>query len=191
MRRWRCQRAVVLTDPDFAGRQLRDALDRTLPSLCLHAFVSGLDALTRKNDRRHEIGDLGVEYATPAAVLEALAAPRPSQWDRKAISKEELASRGLLQEFDAAPGTAHGDSKAKQSKLYRFLVGLILGLGESTGKQFLAQLNKYDFTLEEVDEALRKARAVVERATATAGEGGEAGRLAELEGTEWWRKLLL
>lgn len=50
---------MVLTDPDFAGRQLRDALDRSMGRDCLHAFVSGLDALTKKDDARHVAGDLG------------------------------------------------------------------------------------------------------------------------------------
>lgn len=97
------------------------------------------------------------------------------------ISKEALLERGLVQEFGADSKDSFADNKAKQSKLSRFLVGLILGLGESTGKQFLAQLNKYGFTIEDVDDALAISRKLVE------GQG----EVPDTEGSEWWRKLLL
>ncbi len=73
--------AVVLTDPDAAGRTARGDIGRALaassPALPVyHAFISVPDATAGGAVRAKAAGDVGVEHASPAVVAAALAAAR-------------------------------------------------------------------------------------------------------------------
>ena len=54
---------IVLTDPDFPGKKIRDQIQKVVPN-CKHAFVSKKDATGKKK--------LGIAEAKKGAVIEAL-----------------------------------------------------------------------------------------------------------------------
>ena len=54
---------VLLTDPDFAGKKIRDKIKEKIPNI-KHAFISRKDALKGNN--------IGVENAKDKIILEAL-----------------------------------------------------------------------------------------------------------------------
>lgn len=54
---------IVLTDPDFPGKKIRDQIQAVVPN-CKHAFVAKKDAIGKKK--------LGIAEANKEAVIEAL-----------------------------------------------------------------------------------------------------------------------
>jgi len=54
---------IVLTDPDFPGRKIRDQIMQAIPN-CKHAFINKKDAIGKKK--------LGVAEARKEAIIEAL-----------------------------------------------------------------------------------------------------------------------
>lgn len=104
--------------------------------------------------RHHEAGNVGVEHAAPAVVRAALAAPRRSDPQRSAFSREQLLAWGLVAEL----GERGGSVTAR-----RRLVCAHLGLGDCDGKQLARQLNRYCFSHEEVEVALEWAERQLQR----------------------------
>ncbi len=95
---------------------------------------------------RHEAGNVGVEYADPAAIREGLASARCSHGaDRKEFGMEDLMAWGLVNTFDAV--------HTNGAKLRRERFGDLLGIGLCTGKTLVRNLNLY-FSRREVEEAL-------------------------------------
>ncbi|PSC69712.1 ribonuclease M5 [Micractinium conductrix] len=134
---------IVLTDPDVAGRQARQALADALPG-CLHSFLPSSLATAGAATRHHEEGNVGVEHAAPDAIRTALAAPRGSDLARQAFTRQQLLDWGLVADMHARGGReAHR----------RSLVCGHLGLGDCDGRQLLRQLNRYGFTAAEVAPA--------------------------------------
>ena len=54
---------IVMTDPDFPGKQIRDKISKVVPN-CKHAFVKKQDAI-----KKHKVG---IAEASQDAILEAL-----------------------------------------------------------------------------------------------------------------------
>jgi ribonuclease M5 len=125
---------IILTDPDYAGEQIRKDLSKHLKN-CKHAFLPQGKALKK--------GDIGVENATKEDILEAILKARPSNVERKEeFTKEEIIALGL----------AGGEgSREKRERL-----GNILGIGYSNSKQLLNRLNNFGITREEFEKALER-----------------------------------
>lgn len=139
MRTWSDEPLVCLTDPDFAGRALRNVVDRSLPpGRTLHAFLSGSRAIQRGNGsgRKHR-GAIGVEFADAEDIRDALLRLRPSQPGRAEFSRADLQALGLVGEAQPMAGAG-----AESTRLRRFLLGLLLGIGECDGKQLSGMLNR-------------------------------------------------
>lgn len=124
---------VVLTDPDFAGLKIREYINKRFPK-AKHAYINRAEGT--KN------GDIGVENASPEAIIKALEKARCETSEKKEIFKPEI-----LLEYKL---TGHKDSKILREKL-----GKILGIGYSNGKQLLSKLNRYDITMEEFLDAVK------------------------------------
>ena len=125
---------IILTDPDYAGEQIRRDLCKKIKN-CKHAFLPQGKALKK--------GDIGVENATKIDIIEAINKARPEKVDKvEEFTKEELIEIGL------AGGK---DSSEKRDKL-----GDILGIGYANSKQFLNRLNNFGITREEFNKALEK-----------------------------------
>lgn len=124
---------IVFTDPDFAGEKIRKKIAAEVPG-CKHAFLPREEA---KKD-----GDIGIENATPANILKALAKVRTESLDKRTeFSQVDLIRNGLIGNDDAS--------------IRRDELGKVLGIGYGNAKQFLNRLNNYGVTREEFEESLK------------------------------------
>ena len=125
---------IILTDPDYAGEQIRKDLSKHLKN-CKHAFLPQGKALKK--------GDIGVENATKEDIIEAISKARPITIEKTSeFTKEEIIALGLA-----------GGSNAAEK---REKIGDILGIGYSNSKQFLNRLNNFGITREEFQKALER-----------------------------------
>lgn len=133
IRRAQKQRGViVLTDPDYAGEQIRPRINELVPG-CKHAFIAREEASTDD--------DIGVERASPEVIRHALSRVRTE----KPGARCEFAFHDLLK--NGLVGRAGAAEK-------RNIIGKLLGIGYANAKQFLQRLNGYGVTRDEFVQAL-------------------------------------
>ncbi len=125
---------IVLTDPDHAGRQIRETIENAVPNV-KHAYIS------RREGTRGD--NIGVENASPEAIRAALEKAR-----YKLVEKREEFS---LQDMDY-----YGLSGDSGSRELRRKVGDRLRIGYGNTKQFLSRLNHYNISRQELEELLRE-----------------------------------
>ena len=125
---------IILTDPDHAGEEIRKYIHKFFPE--------AKDAYIRRIEGTKD-GDVGVENASPEAIIKALEKARCSVLEDKAVTftMDYLMDCGLV---------GSGDASVRREK-----VGGKLGIGYSNGKQFLSRLNRYGIYKEEFEEALK------------------------------------
>lgn len=129
---------IVLTDPDFPGEKIRNTITQRVPG-CKHAFLAKEDAL--KNKGR----GLGVEHASPQAILNALhEAHEMSETIMEEITQEDLIDAGLI-----------GGLGAKER---RESLGKILKIGYTNGKQLHKRLMMFQISRAEFSAALTTIR---------------------------------
>lgn len=125
---------IILTDPDYAGEQIRRDLSKHIKN-CKHAFLPQGKAI--KKD------DIGVENATKEDIIQAINKARPSKIEKQILfSKEDLVEFGL--------------SGGSDSRQRRDILGHILGIGYGNAKQFLNRLNNFGVTREEFLKAIER-----------------------------------
>lgn len=125
---------IILTDPDFAGEQIRRDLSKHIKN-CKHAFLPQGKALKK--------GDIGVENASKSDIIEAIEKARPNKVERKVeFTKEDMIEFGL---------SGGEGSREKREKL-----GSILGIGYSNSKQLLNRLNNFGITKNEFLQAIER-----------------------------------
>lgn len=125
---------IIFTDPDYAGEKIRKIISSKVPG-CKHAFISKDDAM--KN------GDIGIENATPATILEALERVRCESVDKTFdFTQADLIRYQLI----------GSDGAAER----RSVLGQLLGIGYCNAKQFLNRLNNYGVTRTEFIEGIEK-----------------------------------
>ncbi|MBS4026385.1 MAG: ribonuclease M5 [Clostridia bacterium] len=126
------QGVIILTDPDFAGEQLRKRINKLVPG-CKHAFMPRDEATLHQ--------DVGVENASPEAIRIALKKARcEEQKPRQVFSQGQLWQYGLL-------GSDNSQKK-------RAALGKVLGIGYANGKQLINRLNNFGVTWEEFLQAI-------------------------------------
>ena len=123
---------IIMTDPDGAGERIRKFLSERFPN-AKHAFVPKADATA--ND------DVGIEQASPEAILRALEKVRYLEWTP-------------TQTFTATDLIAAGLSGFANASERRAKVGAALGVGYANAKTFLTRLNNYGVTEAEFARAL-------------------------------------
>ena len=130
-----CERTgvIVLTDPDFAGEQIRKTIENYAPSI-KHAYIS------REEGRKGN--NIGIENATPEAILKAL----------EGAKFKIIVGRN---EFTIIDMINNDLSVGKNSKMNRQKLGSILKIGYANSKQFLSKLNNFGITREEFENALK------------------------------------
>lgn len=123
---------IILTDPDHAGSKIRQFLTERFPEAG-QAFIPRWQAIANN--------DLGVEQASPQAILAALAKVRKHSFTpHKEFSEHDLFANGLS-----------GNDKAVAK---RDALGAALGIGYGNAKSFLYRLNTYAISREEFERAL-------------------------------------
>jgi len=125
---------ILFTDPDFAGKKIRDTLKRYIPKI-KHAFVSQKDAT--KND------NIGVENANDKAILEAL---------KNVIT----ANQDIENRFDVSDLIDNGFISGSNAKERRIMLGDILKIGYYNAKQLLKALNSFNISKEQFEEAVEE-----------------------------------
>lgn len=124
---------IVFTDPDFAGETIRKKISAKVKG-CKHAFLPKEDAMKGDN--------IGIENATPEAILAALAGVREETENRKEFEMRDLYAAYLV------------GNQAAQDR--RDKVGKELGIGYGNAKQFLKRLNHYGVERREFEEAVER-----------------------------------
>ena len=125
---------ILFTDPDFAGKKIRDTLKRYIPNI-KHAFVSRKDAT--KND------NIGVENANDKAILEAL---------KNVIT----ANQDVENRFNISDLIDNGFVSGSNAKERRIMLGDILKIGYYNAKQLLKALNSFNISREQFNAAVKK-----------------------------------
>lgn len=125
---------IVFTDPDYSGEEIRRKLNARFPN-AKQAFLSQKTAT--------KDGDIGVENAVPADIIEALQKSHFTHRDaRDRFTEEDLFLAGL---------TGTPESKQRREQL-----GELLGIGYGNSKQFLKKLNAFDITEEQFGQKLKE-----------------------------------
>ena len=125
---------ILFTDPDFAGKKIRDKLKRYIPNI-KHAFVSQKDATKTDN--------IGVENANDKAILEAL---------KNVIT----ASQNIEDRFDISDLIDNGFVFGSNAKERRIMLGDILKIGYYNAKQLLKALNSFNISKEQFERAVEE-----------------------------------
>ncbi|MDO3393154.1 ribonuclease M5 [Ligilactobacillus sp. 110_WCHN] len=127
---------IVFTDPDYSGEKIRKTIREAVPGV-KHAFLKRKDAVPV-----HQ-GSLGVEHASPEVIREALKNLYTEVPDAPAmISRETLAAKGLINGLAA--------------KKRRELLGEILNIGYTNGKQLYKRLRLFEITPGDFEDAMQK-----------------------------------
>ncbi len=119
---------IVLTDPDFVGEELRKYILKFFPE-AKQAYIS------RKEGSKD--GDIGVENATPEAIIKALENAKCEVVQES----EAIFTMDILIDYKL--------SGAVESKELREKLGTELRIGYSNAKQLLSKLNRYGITMEQ------------------------------------------
>lgn len=125
---------IILTDPDGAGNRIRRFLTERFPEAG-QAFIPRIDATAH--------GDVGVEQASPAAILAALGKVRHHEFN----PAREFTERDLIMS---------GLSGGSNASVRRDRLAALLGVGYGNAKTFLQRLNTYGVTRAEFDAALQE-----------------------------------
>ncbi len=125
---------IILTDPDFPGKKIRNMISSQIENW-KHAFIP--------RDKANKKGNIGVENASPEAIIEALENARAEiTEDRLEFTNEDMIYYELV---------GNDNASKRRSKL-----GDVLGIGYCSAKQFLKRLNNYGITREELEAAIDK-----------------------------------
>lgn len=128
------QGVIVLTDPDFAGEKIRSIISKRVQGV-KHAYIMKSEGL--------KDGDIGVENASPDAIIKALNnAKCQVKEKREEFSIEDMVYFGL---------TGNDVAKAR-----RTAIGKELRIGYCNSSQFLKRLNNYGITKQEFMKAIKK-----------------------------------
>ena len=125
---------ILFTDPDFAGKKIRDTLKRYIPNI-KHAFVSQKDATKNNN--------IGVENANDEAILEAL---------KNVIT----ANQNIENRFDISDLIDNGLVSGSNAKKRRVMLGDTLKIGYYNAKQLLKALNSFNISREQFEKTVEE-----------------------------------
>ena len=132
---------IILTDPDFAGENIRRRLSEQFPD-AKHAYLARPEASKRQGER---VVDIGVENAAPEAIQAALLAARAQV--QTGPSAEMVTQADLI-----ALGLAGGSGSTQ----LREALGKELGIGSCNAKAFARRLAAFGIPREEFLAAWRR-----------------------------------
>jgi ribonuclease M5 len=125
---------IIFTDPDFPGEKIRKTIAESVPG-CKHAFLPKENAIA-KNGK-----GLGVEHAQVEAIRNALKdAQIMSETIKEEITQEDLILAGLI-----------GGAGSKER---RIMLGQLLKIGYTNGKQLYKRLMMFQISRQEFAKAL-------------------------------------
>ncbi|MCY0876242.1 MAG: ribonuclease M5 [Firmicutes bacterium] len=125
---------IILTDPDYAGEQIRRQIAARFPQ-AKHAFVPRGQATQN--------GDIGIENADPALIAQALGQVRGT-----ALRPEPM--------FTWADMVTHDLAGTPRAAKRRERLGAVLRIGYGNAKAFLNRLNALDVSRAEFVAAVER-----------------------------------
>ncbi len=142
---------IIFTDPDHAGRQIRERLSRLYP-VARHAYLTQTQA--------ERDGDIGIENAAPADIINALRAAgaefsgmwEAATWDGPSSGTGTKGADKITMEDLIIFGLAGGEGSAQR----RCAVGARLGIGSANASAFAKRLCRMGISKEELIGALEK-----------------------------------
>ena len=135
---------IILTDPDSPGEKIRHIINKAIPG-CRQAYIYQNKSAKTTESKLPNL--IGVEYASPAEIVQALLEAKASK------STEELPPRYSMSDLINF-GLVGGQS----SQTTRDRVARKLGLGKPNAKQFLNRLNAYGISKDELLFALQESQ---------------------------------
>lgn len=134
---------IVCTDPDFAGKLIRERIISRVPN-AKHVYLSRVLALSEKGE------DIGLENVSPEEIRKAFSkvlSVKPLDEARKVEPRSEntISTKDLLE---------NGLVGQQGSAAKRKAMGKILGIGDTNAKQFLYRINRYAVNKEDFLKAL-------------------------------------
>ena len=142
---------MIFTDPDHAGRQIRERLTKLYPDV-RHAYLTQRQA--------EKDGDIGIENAAPADIINALRAAGAEfsgMWEAAtkagpARGDGDAAGGKITMEDLIFLGLAGGEGSAQR----RCAVGARLGIGSANASAFAKRLCRMGISRQELIDALEK-----------------------------------
>ena len=136
---------IIFTDPDHAGRQIRERLLKLFPE-AKHAYLTQAQA--------ERDGDIGIENAAPQYITNALYAAGAdfSGYFGTAGKKTGQGSAPVTMEDLICAGLTGGEGSARR----RSEVGARLGIGSANAAAFLKRLRRMGISAAELFGALEK-----------------------------------
>lgn len=126
---------IVFTDPDYSGEKIRKIIQEEVPGV-KHAFLKRKDAVPD-----HQ-GSLGVEHASLEVIRQALKNLYTEVPDAPAmISRETLMKNGLI--------------NGPEAKKRREILGEVLNIGYTNGKQLYKRLRLFEVTPGDFENAMQ------------------------------------
>ena len=125
---------ILFTDPDFAGKKIRDTLKKYIPNI-KHAFISQKNAT--KND------NIGVENANDESILEAL--------KNVITAKQNIENRFSIEDL-----IDNGFVSGSNAKKRRVMLGDTLKIGYYNAKQLLKALNSFNISREQFEKTVEE-----------------------------------
>lgn len=125
---------IVLTDPDYAGMKIRNAINKVIPN-CKNAYLKRSLALKGDN--------VGVENAKVEDIIEA-------------IESVQVTISNLKEEITLSDLTLLGLSGFNNSKIIREQLCDYFKIGYCNSKQLVKRLNSYGITKEQILSVLEK-----------------------------------
>lgn len=120
---------IILTDPDYMGKQIRRRLTEALASP-KQAYLPQDKALYKD--------DIGIENARPEDIREAIYRAKPmKKVYEETFTKADMIRYGM---------TGASDAAGRREKMAE-----ALGIGHGNGKQFLQRLNSFGISVEEFE----------------------------------------
>ena len=127
--------AIVLTDPDYPGKQIRHKILARFPDIN--------EAFVHRNKSKSDKGKFGVEHADDSEILRALSAVLTNQSMEREI-------------YDFSDMSRYKLSGHPMSKQLRTRVCQALGIEYSNGKELRNKLNRYQIPIERLESILKE-----------------------------------
>lgn len=127
---------IVFTDPDYPGQRIRNIIEKEIPN-CKHAFLPKEKARSTSSNK-----SVGIEHASVADIQAAL----QNVYEVTLLEKSDIEKTDLLQ---------YGLIGASNSREKRELLGNLLHIGFTNGKQLLKRLHMLQISKDELDWAMQ------------------------------------
>lgn len=126
---------IVLTDPDFAGRNIRKTLKERYPE-ALHAYIEKDEVISK--------GNIGIENADVRSIINALSRAL-AKGGQEQTKTEKVEYRDLC---------VLNLTRCEEARENRKKVGRALGIGYANSREFLKRINFYGITVNRLKKIL-------------------------------------